>query len=253
MRAGTAILLIIPRAGDDGPAPSTRSTVGGPCRDRGVPASPLRGGCSATRAAEQSAGGRFAADRLKPAQVLARLADSVRPRSCYRPDDTAGAALAGPQTAFSGPVWPICCLARRGSVWHGPLPWRRPRPQTCRLPRRTPHQASDGSARRKRAGFRSTWQPSLFAATAGAGRRTTVGMVQVGQAVLAASAARPWSAGWSGWQRWRWPARQCRRCQSSGTAASRRRPASSQRPGGAFGDMSHGRQAGQFGQRGAQS
>ena len=40
--------------GDGGPASSPRRAAGGPCRGRGVPASPQRSGCSATGAAEQS-------------------------------------------------------------------------------------------------------------------------------------------------------------------------------------------------------
>ena len=58
----------------------------------------------------------------------------------------------------------------------------------------------------------------------------------------------PWSAGWS------------RRWGVGGASRPAQRPAgegqgfaSSQRPGGVFGDMSHSRQAGQFGQRGVQS
>ena len=43
------------------------------------------GGCSASGAVEQSGAVRFAADRLKPAQVLPRPGDSVRPRDRYRP------------------------------------------------------------------------------------------------------------------------------------------------------------------------
>ena len=74
-----------------------------------VPASPQRSGCSAGGAAEQNGADGFAADRTEPAQVLARLADSVRPSMALPISDTAGAALAAPQTAFSCPVWPVCC------------------------------------------------------------------------------------------------------------------------------------------------
>ena len=61
------------------------------------------------------------------------------------------------------------------------------------------------------------------------------------QAVLVVRVASVVQVGW--WRR------------QAGPAAGRRRPtfAGAQRPGGAFGDMSGGRQAGQYGQRGAQS
>lgn len=106
---------------------------------------------------------------LKDRKVLPRLGVC---QIALPTDGTADPALAELLAAFSCPVWPICSLARRGSVWHGPLPWRWPRPQTCRLPRRTPHQASDGSACRSALRTTLSELPSL-AAVAHIAKRAT--------------------------------------------------------------------------------
>ena len=72
--------------------------------------------------------GKFAADRVKPAQVLARLgqlgAVQVAAPNALFPswEEVRSVRIQGHRAAFFGPVWPVCCLARRGSVWHGPLP-----------------------------------------------------------------------------------------------------------------------------------
>ena len=140
MRLGMAVSVVVLRAGRPvTQRPSPRRAAGGPCRGRGVPASPQRSGCSATGAAEQSGAGKFAADRLKPAQVLARLGavQVAAPNDLFPSNGRRSGQFACRATGcvFRPDVAGLG-LARRGSVWHGPLPWRRPRPQTCRLPPR---------------------------------------------------------------------------------------------------------------------
>ena len=79
----------LPRAGHGGPAsfstlrcpsPSARLAARR-ARGRGVPASPQRIGCSAAGAGDQRVPSRFAADRLRPAEMLARLATTRRLRT----------------------------------------------------------------------------------------------------------------------------------------------------------------------------
>jgi hypothetical protein len=188
--------------------------------------------------------------------VPIRCGTGQRARS-RREADTSRPGLTRPQTGHACLPFvhshTIFSLARRGSVWHGPPPWRRPRPQTWRFAAaatasgerwislrelaeaRGISQRSTTQLARRNGWRRQKWAWSGSARRSWRRRRPSL----VGRVVPAA-----------GWRRWRWPARGV-----GGASRPPQRPAgegegfaSSQRPGGAFGDMSHGRQAGQFGQ-----